>query len=117
MSEQQLLALLGNGGAWVVVVVLLWRIGNGIVESVRELRAEVALLRAEVASHTRTDVEAMAELRADLVDVKATFATALDLTPVETRLPRPGRERERRTPPKGVSVSERPPRRGTHHDE
>lgn len=87
MRDDQLINLLGQGGAFTALIYVIVKVGLGLVAAIKDLRNEIS-------AHTKTDVAAMAELRNDVAQLNARVDTVLDLTPVK----RP------QTHPRGVRI-------------
>lgn len=82
MDNPEFLKLLGQGGITVVALLFLGRIVQRIGERLIEA---VDKLRGEVTEHTKADLAAHAEVRADLEGLHVRIDTAMDLTPVRTK--------------------------------
>lgn len=79
MNEDQLLPLLGQGGIAGALMFIIYRVGIGMVAAVKDLRAEVA-------AHTKTDLEHHGEVKEAIVRVEAKIdervASQRRLTPI-----------------------------------
>lgn len=88
MDEAQITNLLGQGGAFGVLALILWKIGTAIVQALRDLRTDLA-------EHTKLDLAHHARVREDLAEIRGNIDGILDqagrFTPVE--VPRPQRPR------------------------
>lgn len=75
MDEQQVIGLAGQGGAFGALMLVIYKVGMGLVAVIKELRQEIA-------NHTKTDVAAMAEVREDLAALNARIDVIADVTPI-----------------------------------
>lgn len=75
MDDQQIIGLVGQGGAFGALMLVIWKIGNALVEKLGKLADAID-------SHTKTDVAAMAEVREDLAALGARMDVIADVTPI-----------------------------------
>ena len=102
MDDQQIIGLVGQGGAFGALMLVIWKIGNALVQTIKELRQEIA-------DHTKRDVAAMGELQQDMAALGARMDIIADVTPIR------GTPKVRaRTNPEGVGYY--PPRKPGRED-
>ena len=103
MDDQQIIGLVGQGGAFGALMLVIWKIGNALVATIKELRQEIA-------DHTKRDVAAMGELQQDMAALNSKIDTALDITPIRQTKPRA------RTNPEGIQAGYYGPRKPPRED-
>jgi hypothetical protein len=110
MENADYFKLLGQSGIAVVALLVLGRIVHRIGE---RLIASVDKMIEKLDEHTKADLAAMAEVRADLEAIQVRIDTALDLTPIRTK------QQRAKTNPHGVPVQTGyyPPRKPPRDDD
>lgn len=100
MDNKEIANLLLQPGAFGVLMLILWRIGNALIAALKDLRTEIA-------EHTKKDLAAMAEVREDLAAIASRVDTLADVTPIRgvRQHPRPAS-----APGAGYYPPRKPPR-------
>jgi hypothetical protein len=107
MENADYFKLLGQSGIAVVALLVLGRVVHRIGE---RLIDSVDRLIAKLDEHTKADLAAQAEVRADLEAIQVRIDTAMDLTPIRSK-------QRAKTNPLGVPSGYYPPRKPRQGDE
>lgn len=75
MDDTQIVGLIGQGGAFAMLMLVLWKIGLAIVAALKDLRTAVD-------EHTKKDLAAQAEVREEIVAMSTRIDVIADITPI-----------------------------------